>query len=795
MLFKGVVLNVLAERENLKKIGLNLKFDVFEMQSEANVGTGNAFQVDFDAAMNTGIPGRVPSVIWDKIPSEYQYIVPAAGDLASFAAEALASTADMHREELRNRNLVAYDLFVKSLHGGKTVDVSTPCTTRGKVGDIQHDSIQKVLKFVEDNVPEIKIEFHYSHTVVDADFSTPTKPKLIVRKDGGGGDGIHEYEFDFVHFAHGTTWKDPVSNPGVVQNAFSGTPNSASVRRFLSDKGLLSGDKIRSDAQPSLCITVMSLSAYDFIPIILRYTNMICFSHSKNCYEIDSVAAEQYQGLFTFISRTRGKTAPPRHHFSHQWPGRKLSHNGTFVDTNQVHAMFLKKDFDWLSFSRPLLYHGVAYERHTTPRKINILDCKMTTAARTAAYHAQTALHRIGEVTEIGLIRAGYHAIFEGFGFENNPDDAHAKFVDRAPLSRKGREGWLVRRSALFDVTHPDFVKDQSNREFFRNVEELILSFSASPVAVQDLISQLFSLGVATHVVGECSDIEYDNEHQKIALNITLDGGGIKRRHFDAMFASKTITSHADILLQAIKSKAMEATELKGAEAKVKLFSEGVLEYAKGRFLQTVDRTLIHATDAGLGGHGDDAKGYRVGMQWTDTHDLASSANWAATASRTLVLLSAMKADGMKAGYDSSPVQDLMKIYEDSLPTDKAFEEEAASFEQDWLELVKKKGFLDTCEHFAKDADDYCDLAGNAFDHDSRQKCLSRLAERHHSHCILEGVYAYDLKRRNEAGVYNPVNKKQFFRRFVDFTSGELERCWNNWWDSKFLETAADVTA
>ncbi|EIW79868.1 hypothetical protein CONPUDRAFT_155264 [Coniophora puteana RWD-64-598 SS2] len=417
----------------------------------------------------------------------------------------------------------------------------------------------------------------------------------------------------------------------------------------------------------------------------------------------------------------------------------------------------------------------------------------MTTAARMAAYRTQTARHRIGEVTEIGLIRAGYHAIFEGFGFENIPDDAHAKLVDRAPLSRKGREGWLVRHSALFDVTHPGFVKDQSNREFFRNVEELILSFSASPVAVQDLIAQLFSLGVATHVVGEFSDIEYDNEHSKIALNITLDGGGNKRRRFDAMFASKTITSHADVLLQDIKSKAMEATE--GDEAKVKLFSEGVLKYAKGRFLQTSDGTLIHATDAGLGGRGDDAKGYRVGMQWTDAHDLASSANWAATASRTLVLLSAMKADGMKTGYDSSPVQDLMKIYEESLPTDKAFDEEVASFEQDWLELVEKKGFLDTCEHFAKDADDYCDLAGNAFGHNSRQKCLSRLAERHHSNYKLEGVYAYNLKRRNEAGVYNPVNKKQFFRRFVDFTSGELEHCWNNWWDSNFLETAADVTA
>ncbi|EIW79881.1 hypothetical protein CONPUDRAFT_166564, partial [Coniophora puteana RWD-64-598 SS2] len=354
MLFKGVVLNFLAERETLRKLGMHMKFDVFEMQSEVNASSGNAFQVDCDATINTGIPGRVPSqaTTLDRVPSEYQHIVAAAGDLASFATQELAPAADKHRDELRKRNPAAYALFIQSLREDNSIDVSLPCTTRGTVGKIHRDSIKKVLDFVVKEVPEIQIEFHYEHTVVDADFTLPTKPKLLVCRNGDREAKL--YSFDFVHLANGTTWKVPVSE-SVAPKAFSETPSLESIGRFLSQQGLLDEHRLlRPNTKLRMGITGMSLSAYDPVAIILQYTKMI-YTTDRG-YEIDEDVASQYQGLLTFISRSKGKVAPPRHRFTRAWPGKKVPDNQSFMDTYQAHAMFLQKNFDWLSFARELLY-------------------------------------------------------------------------------------------------------------------------------------------------------------------------------------------------------------------------------------------------------------------------------------------------------------------------------------------------------------------------------------------------------------------------------------------------------
>ncbi|EIW79869.1 hypothetical protein CONPUDRAFT_166556 [Coniophora puteana RWD-64-598 SS2] len=749
MLFKGVVLTVLAERENLRKLGsrLKLEFVVFEKQPEANAGSGNAFQVDCAATINTPMPGPIPCATWDKAPAEYQPIITPGRDLSSVARQFLEDIADEHRDKLRKENSAAYKLFVQSLKSGH-LDLSGPSTTRGTVGRIQQLSIKEVLAFVEKQVPEISVKFYYNHTVKNVDFSSPTKPKLLVCHDGDNADKV--WEFDFVHLANGTTWALPITDEAVIRKSFSETQNVESVGEFLSEQGLLDEVKLIKKGT-KLGVTGISLSAYDPIPIILQYTQII--EITEDGYQINEDVAKQYQGLFTFISRSN-KVAPPRHHSTRAWPGKKLPGDKSFINMDQAHAMFLQRDFDWVSFARDILYQSVSYEIGTTPSHVHR---KLSAEERMSDYHQQTLQYTAGKTTENGLIRAGYHALLEGFGFERDPEEANKRLLAKAPLTRLGRGGALMRRSAAYDITRFDVVKSKSNSRFLENWKEMQQTYSSSPIAVHDIIAQLFVLGVATHSEGNFRDIKYDRESHKVVF---------KDFRFDAMFAPKVLSNDADEVLKALHGKVKT------------VYPGGVPEYTKGRFLQTpVGDTFIHATDAGSGGNGvtreithDDgtASRSRVGLQWTDTNSLASCATWSASASRLLVLLSVLQVTGSKA-----PVKDLMAIYNESLPGADAFRAEIDSFKGAWSELVEKKCFLDTCQFFAKDAEEYQKYASDAFDPNSRQKRLSELSKLN-----ADGVETHYTKRVEEFGPFDPVDRDEYLRRFVDFTSDELDKCW-----------------
>ncbi|KAK9424370.1 hypothetical protein SUNI508_13693 [Seiridium unicorne] len=736
LLVMDVVIAYLTERQQFNNMGLEIELFVFDKNDASNAGAGTAWQTLCDATPNSGVTSAVTLPGSTVIPN--QDIVAAASDLASAVAQELHDNRAVHEDEMRQRNPAAYALLNQATRIDGSVVTSTACATRGLIGKVQRTNIDKVVNFVGAHVPEIRILFKFEHTIVGADFSSPTQPRLIARRN----DSIQPeaYPFDFVHLANGPTAEIPVSSE-VRPRTFSSVPNANSIRDFLGKHELLDDKTKLIKRGAKIAIAGMRLSAYDLVPVIMAMTDMI--ETKAGSWVLNKKRIAGYQGLLTFIGRSDGDPAPPRHAHTMHWPDGE-----SFLTTEEVHAIMLQRDFDWLSLAAPLLTANTAARLGVPPSQIEL---PTTTKESMLEYHNQNNEYRAGNLTSAGLLRAGQLALIGGFGLESDPDTAEAQLVAKAPLTREGRAGFPTRKSAANDITQARVAIQSPNSEFFAHWKKAWSLDNASPVEIQDLIAQLFGLGVATFVQANFDEIHLQQQNSRVILH---------DQPFDVLFAPKTMTRSADVLL----------TSLKG---KVKEIVPGVPEYIKGRFLQSLGGEPIHALDVGLGGHGETVSlSYGqtsiVGLQSFDIHNHASAADWAATASRMLVILSAMKAAG-----DATALQTLIKTYgNNNLPPSRDFHIETAMFEDAWREAQEKACFVRVCTAFSE-KERVSDYTHHISSPETRRTCIAFLdlvrpgAQRSYQE-ELSGIPAFD-----------PIHKRQFYmKRHLDFTPVEMERLW-----------------
>lgn len=742
ILVKDVVVALLAEREMVKKTNFNLDFHIFEQNGDENeAGAGHAFQSDCDATINSDITGEIPLANSHQIPGKYKHIVSAASDLAGSVAEELEANLNRYETEFRQRNPAAFTLLKENTDEDGRVNTTRAFATRGLIGKVQGKTIREVLEFARKEVPEIQVTVHYGHTVVGADFSVPTEPKLLVSKNK---DKTEEwFDFDFVQLANGTTGRVPVSDD-VASKAFSSTPNIDAIRSFLDKHGVLDAEGLIKQGS-RIGVTGIRLSGYDCIPLLMNLTKILVVTDDG--WRIDEEEAKKYKGLLSFISHHEGDVAPPRHTHTLDWPG-KIS----LLNTEEMHTILLQQNFDWLSFAIPILKANVAAEIGTLPSKIYPA---MTTEERFADYHRQTSQHRLNMTTETGLLRAGKLAMLEGFGFESDPDLANQSLVLKAPFTREHRAGFPFRYSGAYDITQPAVARAASNTDFFNHWGTFWSHIAASPVAIQDMIAQLFGLGVAKFAKGSFREIELKPESQEIKLG---------DHSFDVLFAPKVLTSTADVLLQSIKGQ-------------VKEMAPGVPDYCKGRFIANLNGDPISAIDVGSGGHGTtetlpDGTRTVVGVQWADTNNHLSASDQAATSSRTLLLLSALKAQGSK-----EPVKSLLQTYNETLPSQSEFGAEVAALEPTWREVNERSCFLKALERcFSSESDSasFTNHAEQGISRSGREACIGFLEKGN------PGVKTFYVEELAKIPPFKPVSRDHFFfRRHLDFTQAEIERIWS----------------
>ncbi|KAJ6556582.1 hypothetical protein DFH09DRAFT_1491168 [Mycena vulgaris] len=696
-----------------KSKGLRLHFSIYEMQSETEAGSGNSFQTTCDGALNTGIPGQVD------IPATAVAGLPA--DIADLTNLAQCITAELqknitgHKTELREANLAALMLFAEAIHAGG-IDATEAFTTRGAIGKIQQPKIEAALAYIEKNMKDmITIERFFGQEVIDLVVTNPQKPQLMVQSVQNKNQ-VSMVEFDFVHLANGTPWAPTVAPGHTVSSAI---PNHHDLHQFLTTNKLLEDGKIKIGAH--IGITGLSLSAYDYVPLVLRYTSLI--EPTETGYKINPENAEYYQGLLTFISRT-GVPTPPRHidakHFANHRP---------ILTSEEVHGLLLQKQFDWLSFWTVFLDANVARSLGKLPTDLHYRK-SMEPKARMEDYARQTEAYMRGELAEVGLQRTGFWLVYGGQGFYANPAEAERDLVKKAPLTRTDRAGFLMRRGSLAEITSAAYVEAHSNKTFFDTYSGIMHNcIAASPPAIHYLVARMFELGVATHAAGDFNEI------------------------VPSLHRNDTVL-----------------TSLVGA---VKEVVSGQPEYAKGRFLRNQDgKGLVHATDMGMGdgtrvmnAHGQSI----IGMRWPDTSFLDAAVYGAASVAPMTVLLSSIVAQGIK-----QPAERLLQYYKTGLPSTKKFDEETALFKSVWREMQEKHAFLVLCEKVAGSALEYLEYTDKVFDSTSRKKLVDDLvqAKQHVSatdeyHKAVEGILAF-----------NPPSVEEYFERFVDLSPAEIQSCW-----------------
>ncbi|KAJ7872407.1 hypothetical protein B0H13DRAFT_1633890 [Mycena leptocephala] len=706
----------------IKSKGVKLHFSIYEMQREAEAGSGYSSQTNCDGALNTGIPGQVdiPTTVITGLPADLASLT----NLAKCVTDVLQTKIPQHKTELSDANLAALMMFSDAIHAGE-IDATKAFTTRGAFGQIQHPKIEAALAYINKNMKDVMtVEWFFEQEVIELVVTNPQKPQLVVRNKN---NTLFLEEFDFVHLANGTPSSPPVAPGPTVSSAI---PNQLDVQKFLSENNLLEDEKIRSGTH--IGITGLSLAAYDYVPLVLRHTSLI--EPTDTGYKIHPENAQYYQGLLTFISRT-GVPAPPRHidpkHFANRRP---------ILTSEEVHALLLQKQFDWLNFWSVFLDANVARSLGKVPADLHYRKNIDTigTKAVMEDYARQSEAFMRGELTEVGLQRTGYWLVYGGQGFYANPEAAERELVAKAPLTRTDRAGFLMRRGSLADITSAAYIKDHSNKAFFDQYSDFMLHcITASPPEIQYLVARMFELGVATHAKGDFNEV-------------------VPSLHSNVTLAPYLLDRRSDPVLMSLSG--------------VKEVVLGQPEYAKGRFLRTKDETLVHAIDMGMGGQGTrvvDSSGQQsiIGMRWRDTSFLDAAVSSAANLAPITVLLSSIAAQGVK-----QPAERLLQYYKATLPSQASFEKETALFAPVWKEMHEKRAFLVLCEKIAGTALEYLEYTDKVFDATSRKQLVDRLV------AANQHVSATNEYTNAVAGIpkFNPPSVDEYFDRFVDLSHAEI---------------------
>ncbi|KAK1217846.1 hypothetical protein PQX77_019486 [Marasmius sp. AFHP31] len=822
---------VLANQEPLKKQGLRLHFTIFEKQSEAEAGSGYSCQTGCHGALNTGLPGPVgnPIVTLDNLP--------VSSDLANLGrciGGALQRNVERHKGELCEANLAARAMFADAINSAGEVETAHAFTTRGAVGTVQRPEILNVLEYIKNKMSNlITIEKRFEHEVIRLDLTDPQKPKLIVRslrpEDSISPSSTEtainpfnltdrapisttqqELPFDFVHLSNGTPWKSPIphlrkgsGNPSFLR-IFSNIPNLQSVGAFLEQCELLENRKTPGGSGPPekrvlkensrIWITGFSLSAFDFVPLILQYTSILR-PNPNGDYYIDEKEADRYKGLLTFVSRT-GVSPPPRHPIPD--PPETTSLPEAILTTKEVHTMLLQRNFQWLQFWKVFLDANVARSLpvKVLPRDLQYkqkLDAEgrtMTAEGRMENYAQQNDAYANKELTEAGLLRAGYWSVYQGQGFEvgQKLDVAEQTLVADAPLTRRERAGYLLRRGPLSDITDWEYVNaGNPNKDFFDEYGIMMHTIAASPTKIHHLVARMFQLGVAGHCEGSFDELSFEH--------FSSSGVAEAAHGIQALFAPLSPDLEADKVYESLRDQVAAVNDKEPECVRQP-------EYAKGRFLKdrTRDRNPVHVMDMGMGGGGSrvpspnqNGQDSKVGMRWPDTSTLDAAVNGAATAAVMSVLLSSYALqESIKR-----PVDHLLSEYRDRLPTPEQYRAELVrnNFEGEWKEIHKKHAFLCLCESVARDGPQYASYTEGVFLDATRREIVMQVVHDTIGIAQMERDGTDDdrhalVERRLQAlAVYyhavghvprfEPPTVDQYFERFVDFTPFEIKRCWN----------------
>lgn len=777
-LARSIIVFLYGVRDIVTQIpGFRFRLIVVDRQDAQELAGGRAFNSSSTGMINTSLFPDLNYPVGDFSGPQAQFLKQSRS-LRTRSIEKFGSNENKWFHRMAKTNLPGALMYKRAMSSASwsekgKLDVGQACLMRNLVGETERENINQLVGFAKKHLPFFELFLETSTEVNHVDINDPKQPKIYARKLSAK-EGQHSViAADNVILNTGTTWENPIQEKDVKQHTYSQEMNPGDLKTFLQRKGGIGKDgKLKKNFK--VVIGGVQVSLFDALSALVSEDIMDVFEEDENSvgnYRVKKEAAVKYKNSISIISRHKGVLAEPRLCHSGAW---KAAAN-PIGNTEQFHALgldgFGQRQMDEWSLIKNA---AVARAMKIAPDQVDPQAPQIGTFELAKQYYeeckyhlehvelagaaadnndSKTAEHELTKatLTRSGIARAAAISVEDGHGFERNPDLAIERVSKKAPHTFKGRQGNGIHyRSMVHGFTMPQFATKISNVHFNEKWGRHAQTLQASPVVIQIMLHKLVEAGIIDrHIEGNYKDISPSSS------------GGLKIKDygFSVLVVSPTFRHEKETAITSLKDQIKPISPQRPYVPAV------------GKFRRIISKKGVstNVEDHGMGGRGGwitlpDGSRSLLGVYAQDLNCGPAVSKMAGS------LAIRMTATAMlhSARVRNSPGE-VVKIYENSLPSERRFKAEVASFKPQFVEAMEIGYFVKMISSVSKsDGKKFAEYYDRGETTEERKSLALELVRRGSSSEKLAGnKYLSDCK---EMPPFCPISQETFESRCVDAT-------------------------
>ena len=575
-------------------------------------------------------------------------------------------------------------------------------------------------------------------TAVDA---SPPLGARVLTSSPTREDGF--IEADLVRMNTGTTLGSPLTpeQDEVKERSYIGPMCRRKLRAFLDSKALLDE---RGRLKPGTRVLTggSGLSLYDQLLVLGSFMDLTEIDESSpKGWKITEYAKRHHQGAILITSNNDGKWISPRHAHAPTWT-QKLK---PISNSREQHALFLHNQSEEIYMAwQDICVASIAAANGMTPAQVRheglntqqLMDLQK--AENTKHFNASP---KEKTRTLYGARREAYLGTVLGMGLEPDPGKSVKALEEAAPLTYKGRWGYMIHRAQVCAITDPDAPISRNNQKLIAVHNERFQDVTASPAIIHSLAAELVDAGIARYVPGSYRDIAVAADGSPRAL-VFKDKTGAESLH-DFFLVSPTFKltdSPAEMSLQG----QVEPLDAKAPQ---------IARVGGNRLMRDPDKNPVNVESYSIAGKGiRRTDGSFVGTYAYDTNNRESAVQVAPGLAYRRLAIQLLAAAGRL-----DPVGEVETMYRDLYPAEDAYREEVESFRGDFESAMVKAALVRKAEELA---------GGDPEAFRSSYEIYARLADQPEILARLARVvYGNEDIRIPE---FAPASRDRYFGRFVD---------------------------
>lgn len=261
-----LILRFINKAEGREPVGCRTFCDIISNQTAEEATAGDAWSSEQDGCVNASIPGPPEFFGIDYLRPDksemaaYLHLIELALDLPGQTREYVLENFDTLLESWKKTNISAASLLL-ARRDGADFDTDKPCVNRALFGLIMRQSAEAVLEFIEEHVPEMRVEIRYQTEAHSPGLDNPEKPTLLIR-DVNGGAPDRQLQGDVILDFSGTHLHSPAPR-AVLPHVYSSLSNARRIGEYLRMRDCLNPDGTLIDGK-KIGVFGQQLSSVDF---------------------------------------------------------------------------------------------------------------------------------------------------------------------------------------------------------------------------------------------------------------------------------------------------------------------------------------------------------------------------------------------------------------------------------------------------------------------------------------------------------------------------------------------------